>query len=116
MNEQKVKIHIQGRIAALRQLLEEAEAGCDTVALDQTRVGRLSRMDAMQSQSMNQAAQLRRRHELERLNLALQRIDEEDYGYCEDCGERISEGRLLLDPAALYCVHCAGQREQEPGR
>ena len=112
MNEQKIKLHVQGRIAALEQLVQEAEAGCDTVALDQTRVGRLSRMDAMQSQAMNQAAQLRRKQELERLRQALQRIEGDEFGFCEDCGEQISEGRLMLDPAAEYCVHCAGQREQ----
>ena len=104
------------RLLALREELEGvADAGAEAsavVELDQTKVGRLSRMDAMQSQAMNQAAQLRRRQELERLRSALERIEVEDYGYCEDCGELISEGRLMLDPGAETCVHCAGLREQ----
>ena len=113
MNQQKIRIHIQGRIAALEQLVQEAESGCDTVTLDQARVGRLSRMDAMQSQAMNRAAQLRRRQELERLRLALRRISgDEEYGYCEDCGDEISEGRLILDPGAEYCIRCADRRER----
>lgn len=113
MDEQKIRLHIQGRIAALQQLLEEAEAGCDTVALDQTRVGRLSRMDAMQAQAMNQAAQARRHQELERLQQALQRLAKADFGYCEACGETISMGRLMLDPGAEYCIRCASAREKE---
>ena len=112
MNKNKLKILLQSRLAALRALLLEAEAGCDTVTLDQTRVGRLSRMDAMQSQAMNQAAQQRRKQEMQRLESALQKFEGEDYGYCEDCGEEISEGRLMLDPAALYCVYCASRRER----
>ena len=111
MDEKKIKRHIQGRIAALQHLLDEAEAGCDPVALDQTRVGRLSRMDAMQAQAMNQAAQARRRQELKRLQQALQRLAADDFGYCEDCGELISTGRLMLDPGAEHCVRCATLRE-----
>lgn len=112
MKNDKILALIRGRVAALQTLMEAATEGCETVSLDQTRVGRLSRMDAMQSQAMNQAAQSRRQQELQRLQSALHKIDEQAYGYCEDCGEEISEGRLMLDPAALYCVHCAGIREK----
>lgn len=111
MNQIKLKALVRSRIAALQSLVTEAEAGCDTVSLDQTRVGRLSRMDAMQSQAMNKAAQERRRQELQRLQSALNKFDEQDYGYCEDCGEEISESRLILDPATPFCVQCAGRRE-----
>jgi len=42
------------------------------------------------------------------------RIDKDpDYGLCDDCGEAIAPARLALDPTQLYCVHCAGKREQE---
>ncbi|WP_339106912.1 TraR/DksA family transcriptional regulator [Roseovarius rhodophyticola] len=34
-------------------------------------------------------------------------MDEGEFGYCDDCGEEIAEGRLRLDPAALKCVDCA---------
>ena len=60
MNKTKIKSVIEAKIAALQVLQDEAHAGCETVSLDQACVGRLSRMDAMQSQAMNQAAQRRR--------------------------------------------------------
>ena len=48
----------------------------DTVKLDQTRVGRLSRMDAMQQQAMAKATNARTELELVRIRSALQRRDD----------------------------------------
>ncbi len=94
------------RLAALEQqdaLGQQAQA---TVELDQQAVGRLSRMDALQSQAMAKATAARRRAERGRLEAALVRMDEGEFGYCEDCGEEISPGRLDIDPAALRCTSC----------
>jgi len=52
------------------------------VELDQTTVGRLSRMDAMQQQQMAQESARRREHLLQRIDGALRRMDADDYGYC----------------------------------
>lgn len=112
MDIEKINHAITQKINDLCALQREAEYGCNTVALDQTRVGRLSRMDAMQSQAMNQAAQRRRVTQIKRLEAAVQRIDSNDYGYCEICNDLIIEGRLLLDPAAEFCVQCAEKLEQ----
>jgi len=111
MDTNKFKALIEQKIAQLQALQLEARAACDTVVLDQSRVGRLSRMDAMQSQAMNQAAQRRRDAELLRLQAALQRLEQDDYGICADCDEPISEGRLMIDLAADYCVQCASKHE-----
>lgn len=95
----------------LRDLDEEdakGEEGQSTVQLDQQAVGRLSRMDALQNQAMAKATGARRKAERARLTAALARIEEGEYGVCEDCGEDIAPGRLRLDPAATRCVECAG--------
>lgn len=113
MQNDKMRSLIMARITALKHLEEEAQAGCETVTLDQTRVGRLSRMDAMQSQAMNQAAQRRRGMEIAALQAALERIKLGEYGECESCGEEISEGRLMIDPAVRLCIHCAQHLEQQ---
>ena len=74
--------------------------------LDQQSVGRLSRMDALQSQAMAQATQ-KRRHVLRRgLLSALQRLKEDNFGFCEDCGEDIAPKRLEFNPTVLLCVGC----------
>lgn len=112
MDNHQFKRVISQKLDDLRTLQSNAQHGCETVTLDQTRVGRLSRMDAMQSQAMNQEAQRRRTAEIQRLETALARIGAADYGLCEGCDEPISQGRLLLDPAARYCIECAAKREQ----
>lgn len=78
------------------------------VELDQTKVGRLSRMDAMQQQEMAKASQQHRAAEMRRIEAALERIRDGDYGFCIDCGEPIAERRLEIDPAVAFCIDCAG--------
>lgn len=97
------------RRAALQQDAELGEQASATVELDQSRVGRLSRMDAMQGQAMSQEAQRRRELELRQIDAAMQRIEAGDYGYCLDCDEPIAEARLEIDPSTPRCVVCAGK-------
>ncbi|MDT8367107.1 MAG: TraR/DksA family transcriptional regulator [bacterium] len=82
------------------------------IELDQARVGRLSRMDAMQQQAMAKATNHRSALELQRIEAALVRIRTGDYGYCLKCGEGIAEKRLKVDPGALTCIVCAGLAER----
>jgi len=96
------------RLRAELQALEETsrESG-ETVELDQTRVGRLSRMDAMQSQQMALETARRRQQQLARIEGALRRMDSGDFGYRFVCGEEIDERRLAVDPAVSRCMGCA---------
>ena len=94
-----------------RDLLQQVEAtgkeSAGVVELDQSKVGRLSRMDALQGQAMSIEAQRRRTIELQKIKAALKRIEDEEFGYCVRCGEFIGLGRLRIDPAAPCCVKCA---------
>lgn len=76
------------------------------VKLDQNRVGRLSRMDAIQQQAMLQAGEVRRKNRLLEIKAALERIDDGVYGECSECLQAIPEARLEVDPAVEYCVKC----------
>jgi len=75
--------------------------------LDPSRVGRLSRMDAMQQQAMSQAAARLVAMEEQRIRTALERMASGDYGYCVNCEEDIAEGRLRVDPSVMTCIDCA---------
>ncbi len=103
---------IESRLAALDQDGEAGREACAVVELDQTRVGRLSRMDALQGQAMAQATDRRRLQQIAALQAALARIEKGDYGECAVCGEAIAEGRLRADPASTLCLACASAREQ----
>ena len=98
---------IAERLAQLNAEDALGEGGQAPVELDQQAVGRLSRMDALQNQAMAKATGVRRQAERTRLKAALARMEEGEFGYCEDCGEEIAAGRLRLDPAAIKCVDCA---------
>ncbi|WP_417674218.1 TraR/DksA family transcriptional regulator [Roseibium sp.] len=99
------------RLLALKRELEALSAMSEgaraTVELDQQSVGRLSRMDALQGQAMAQASERQRRTDLVRIEAALKRLDDGDYGYCLECGEEIAAKRLEIDPAAALCITCA---------
>jgi DnaK suppressor protein len=98
---------IRKRLADLAEENARGAGGQSVVTLDQQSVGRLSRMDALQNQAMALAQQKRRDQEARRLTLALERMEDEEFGYCEDCGEPIALRRLELDPACRLCVSCA---------
>lgn len=96
----------------LRSLLDAGEEALRVVELDQTSVGRLSRMDALQGQAMSQERARRRQRELQRIAAALRSLENGEYGDCQDCGEAIDVRRLEMDPAAILCIRCATAREQ----
>ncbi|ATJ83906.1 TraR/DksA family transcriptional regulator [Halomonas beimenensis] len=85
----------------------DSQGARDTVMLDQTSVGRLSRMDALQGQAMAKAEEERRQLTLKRIASALARIERGEYGECIACGEWIDARRLEGDPVALKCIGCA---------
>ena len=109
--ERSSLIKIRERLEHEASELRGAEAGTAgdraPVELDQTSVGRLSRMDALQQQAMAAAQSRRRAGRLKAIAAALKRIEDDEFGWCEECGEQIPDGRLNLDPCAQRCVACA---------
>lgn len=51
---------------------------------------------------------------IRKIDQALKRIEEGNYGYCDECGEEISTERLKVIPFALLCRDCQETREQQP--
>ena len=88
----------------IEQLLHASKEAAGTVELDQSKVGRLSRMDALQAQQMAQETTRRRQLQLQKIGTALLRIDAGDYGYCLVCEEEIPAARLDFDPASTRCI------------
>lgn len=105
--EKRLKERLEAIIAAQESRKEEEEP----VELDQARVGRLSRMDAMQQQAISQAAARLVDLERQRIQSALGRLQSGDYGYCALCDEEIAEGRLRFDPSILTCIACAKETD-----
>lgn len=108
--EEAARDRLVARREELRRLLESGAEAAAPVELDQARMGRLSRMDALQHQALAQDAQRRRQQEIARIEAALRRLEEGEYGWCAGCGEAIAPGRLELDPVSALCAACAGRR------
>ncbi len=113
-SEQQIEKYRQ-HLLALQQELEDlsasGEQSAGTVELDQARVGRLSRMDALQGQAMSQEAQRRRKLQLTEVKHALQRIEADEYGECQECGDDITLERLDFKPETKLCIDCANATE-----
>ena len=97
---------------SLLAVSETGDAATQTVELDQARVGRLSRMDALQEQAMSKERVRRRDAELTRISNALRRIENDEFGECLECGELIAPARLEFNPSVELCLDCASAREQ----
>lgn len=117
-NELDLELLRNKLISLQKELLGLQEAGresASTVELDQARVGRLSRMDAMQAQAMSQASNRRRDAELQAVKAALIRIDTGEYGDCIECDEPINPKRLEIQLTVRHCIQCAGHAETNGG-
>ena len=70
-------------------------------------IGRISRMDAINNKSVNEAALRTAEGKFSKLQQALEKIDEPTFGICIRCKQPIPEARLLLMPESTKCVNCA---------
>jgi len=96
--------------AETRQLLADSTEGAQPVSLDEP-IGRLSRMDAMQQQSMVQANRRTAQNRLARIDAALRRVDHDEYGMCVECEEEIGYARLTAQPETPFCIDCQSRKE-----
>ena len=93
----------------LEEQLELGESATGVVTLDQTSIGRVSRMDAMQQQSMAVSTRAKAASSLRNVHKALLRLDNGDYGFCNKCDENIETNRLMVQPEAGFCLNCQDQ-------
>ncbi len=106
------KQRLEGRKSELMAVAGVGGDAAAPVELDQSRVGRLSRIDALQNQAMSQEGNRRREVEMRKIASALARIADDEYGFCIECGQQIPVGRLQADPSAAMCVQCASIQEK----
>ena len=111
---EKVRADLFTLRAQLQVIIADETGATNTVELDQSTQGRLSRMDAIQHQQMAKAQCRRAKQRLERVDAVLDGWDDPDFdfGCCQFCGEPIALARLTAQPDAISCVACANARER----
>ena len=107
------RLRLLARRGELEETARASAAARKPVELDQSKVGRLSRMDAMQVQAMAVETERRRANELLRIAATLKRIETDEFGYCLRCDEAIDPKRLAFDAAAPLCIDCAQNTSAE---
>jgi DnaK suppressor protein len=105
--KEEIRKKIENEITVTKQDVSSLKELTKPIAPDNA-VGRLSRMDAINNRSINQANLTSARQKLNMLNKALTRIDSDpDFGICVECGSPIPLGRIMIMPEANLCVPCA---------
>jgi len=97
---------IERELGKIYEVIARPGDGSDSNELDQTKVGRLSRMDAMQQQAMNSGILDRLLVKKSRLEAALIRLDNDEFGFCCQCGDVVNPARLHADLGAPFCADC----------
>ena len=70
-------------------------------------IGRVSRMDAINNKSINENALRKAKNKFKSMKIALQNVNDDDFGICVKCNNQIPLGRILLVPHSRFCVNCA---------
>ena len=99
LKKEKAKLEI--KIADLKELTAPVSPDCA--------IGRVSRMDAINNRSVNEAALNSAKSKLRNIEISLEKSEEADFGKCRQCGFDIPVGRLLVMPGSTRCVACASR-------
>ncbi len=102
----QLKALIQRKIKQVEEHISELEDLTRPVAPD-VAIGRVSRMDAINNKSVNEAALRQAREKLFGLKHALGNIEKPSFGICTRCGNAIAAGRLMVRPESTKCMHCS---------
>ena len=101
---------IRQKLLALRSELQELEeASRETtqpVDPDQAGTGGLSRRDAMQAQIASGEGSRQRKRQIQKIDGALRRIQQGEYGKCFVCEEELDRAGLSADPTITRCANC----------
>ena len=113
-NAQREELHgrLSELVQTLEQQLEASTEGARPVELDQSAVGRLSRIDSMQQQAMANAARRNLQVRLNQCRAALAAYERGEYGACRECEEPIGYRRLSAKPESPLCLNCQRGSDQ----
>ncbi len=102
----RLKSKIERKLRQVKEDIEELEEQTKPIAPENS-LGRISRMEAINSKSVHEAALRNSRDTLMNLETAIQKIDDPEFEQCERCKNPIPFARILLMPESRRCVNCA---------
>jgi DnaK suppressor protein len=105
MNKQKLKQIILSEIKDTEMILEEFKEITKPVAPDDS-IGRVSRVDAINNKSTAEYSERQAKNKLNDLRTQLNRLETDEFGKCQNCGEEIPLDRIIFMPESLFCIKC----------
>ena len=102
----------------LQQMLVQIGATTDRT-IDALRVADTATPDENDraSKESDFALELRERERetylVQKIRHALQRLEKKEFGFCEECGDKIGLQRLLARPVATLCFECKSLQEYQ---
>lgn len=103
---EQIKAKIIADTESLRIEIKELEAQSQPIAPDNA-IGRISRMDAINNRSVQLVGLRSAKSKLNKLERALSRIKDADFGLCGRCKQEIPIARIMFMPYTSRCVRCA---------
>lgn len=110
---EKSKLHknICLEISATENKIKNLQELTKPVAPDNA-LGRLTRLDAIGSKSINEASLRQARDKLNKLRYAKANLGSPGFGTCYECDKTIPFARILIMPESTLCVSCAEHLEK----
>ena len=105
----RIRKDLQRRRANLKDMLQEENLELEASPGENPDRGSLARRYA--DRQLNLAIHERTETQLKQVEQALERLGQDDYGKCENCGEPISPARLEALPHAVLCIDCKARLE-----
>ena len=102
----ELRAELTAQLRKLERSMRTTDRALEPVKLDQSAVGRLSRIDALQTQGLTRNLQERERLKLAHVQEALRRMDEGSYGRCVECSAPIPFPRLYVFSETPTCAAC----------
>ena len=105
-DKEKLRIEIAKRLIKFKEQIVELKELSKPIEPD-CAIGRVSRMDAINNQSVSQSQLAKKLIQKNGLEAAIQNMDQDDFGKCIVCGQEIQLGRILIMPESRKCVNCS---------
>ncbi len=101
----QIKIKLFDELSKLENHITDLKELTKPIAPENS-IGRISRMDAINNKSVNEAALRTAQTRFKNIKTALLKFDEPDFGICRKCNKAIPYGRLIVMPGSTTCVKC----------
>ncbi len=108
-DKEKLRKHILQEMDSLKDNIIALKKSSKPVAPENA-IGRITRMEAINSKSISEASLRNAEIKLLKLKRSLDMIEDPEFGLCTRCGEPIPVKRLMIIPETLLCVGCAGRK------